>query len=86
MLVEYRLQFLSDSALTKIGQFDIDSDKSLHRQNHLSDAGVPLRHIQEISGHRTLAALERYLGVTDEQKENAMVAKRTALCIATLDL
>ncbi|MEO8893485.1 MAG: tyrosine-type recombinase/integrase [Coleofasciculaceae cyanobacterium] len=33
---------------------------------HMSDAGVPLRHIQEISGHRTLAALERYQGVTDE--------------------
>ncbi len=28
----------------------------------MSDAGVPLRHIQAISGHRTLAALERYLG------------------------
>ena len=51
----------------------------------MSDAGVPLRHIQEISGHRTLAALERYLGVTDEQKQNAMVAKRTAEGIATLD-
>ncbi len=30
----------------------------------MSDAGVPLRHIQAISGHKTLAALERYLGVT----------------------
>ncbi|MFK0735714.1 MAG: tyrosine-type recombinase/integrase [Gloeotrichia echinulata HAB0833] len=38
----------------------------------MSDAGIPLRHIQNISGHRTLAALERYLGVTDEQKENAI--------------
>jgi integrase/recombinase XerD len=42
----------------------------------MSDAGVPLRHIQSISGHRTLAALERYLGVTDQQKQSA---------IATLD-
>ena len=42
----------------------------------MSDAGVPLRHIQSISGHRTLASLERYLGVTDQQKQNA---------IATLD-
>lgn len=42
----------------------------------MSDSGIPLRHIQSISGHRTLAALERYLGVTDQQKENA---------IATLD-
>ena len=38
----------------------------------MSDAGVPLRHIQAISGHRTLAALERYLGVTEQQKETAI--------------
>lgn len=38
----------------------------------MSDAGVPLRHIQSISGHRTLAALERYLGVTEQQKESAI--------------
>jgi integrase/recombinase XerD len=38
----------------------------------MSDSGVPLRHIQAISGHRTLAALERYLGVTEEQKETAI--------------
>ncbi|MHC5761887.1 tyrosine-type recombinase/integrase [Nostoc sp.] len=40
----------------------------------MSDAGIPLRHIQEISGHRTLAALERYLGVTEKQKQNAISA------------
>lgn len=39
---------------------------------HMSDSGVPLRHIQAISGHRTLAALERYLGVTDKQKQRAI--------------
>jgi integrase/recombinase XerD len=38
----------------------------------MSDAGIPLRHIQSISGHRSLAALERYLGVTDQHKENAI--------------
>ena len=38
----------------------------------MSDAGVPLRHIQAISGHRTLGSLERYLGVTDQQKQNAI--------------
>ena len=42
----------------------------------MSDKGVPLRHIQAISGHKTLAALERYLGVTEQQKSSA---------IATLD-
>src|ERR687886_653138 len=40
----------------------------------MSNAGVPLRHIQAISGHRTLAALERYLGVTDAQKQTAIAA------------
>lgn len=40
----------------------------------MSDAGIPLRHIQSISGHRTLAALERYLGVTDQHKESAITA------------
>ena len=40
----------------------------------MSDAGVPLRHIQAISGHRTLSALERYLGVTDKQKQTAISA------------
>ena len=40
----------------------------------MSDAGVPLRHIQAISGHRTLGALERYLGVTDKQKQTAISA------------
>ena len=38
----------------------------------MSDAGVPLRHIQAISGHKTLSALERYLGVTEQQKESAI--------------
>ncbi|MCC5668017.1 integrase [Nostoc sp. CHAB 5784] len=38
------------------------------------NAGIPLCHIQEISGHRTLAARERYLGVTEKQKQNAISA------------
>lgn len=42
----------------------------------MSDAGIPLRHVQTISGHRTLKALEAYLGVTEQQKADA---------IATLD-
>lgn len=40
----------------------------------MSDAGVPLRHIQAISGHRSLSALERYLGVTEKQKQSAIQA------------
>lgn len=33
----------------------------------MSSAGIPLRVIQEISGHRNLEQLQRYLEVTDEQ-------------------
>jgi len=33
----------------------------------MSNAGIPLRVIQEISGHRNLDQLQRYLEVTDEQ-------------------
>ena len=40
----------------------------------MSDAGIPLRHVQAISGHRTLSALDRYLGVTEKQKQSAIAA------------
>lgn len=33
----------------------------------MSNAGIPLRVIQEISGHRNLEQLQRYLEVTDQQ-------------------
>jgi integrase/recombinase XerD len=33
----------------------------------MSNAGIPLRVIQEISGHRNLEQLQRYLEVTDNQ-------------------
>ncbi|PHJ65013.1 integrase [Nostoc linckia z7] len=33
----------------------------------MSNAGVPLRVIQEISGHRSLEQLQRYLEITEEQ-------------------
>ncbi len=33
----------------------------------MSNAGIPLRLIQEISGHRNLEQLQRYLEVTDDQ-------------------
>lgn len=38
----------------------------------MASAGIPLRVIQEISGHRSLAALQRYLEVTDEQVSAAI--------------
>ncbi len=42
--------------------------------NAMSSAGIPLRHIQEISGHTDLGVLQRYLEVTDEQKKAAVSA------------
>jgi integrase/recombinase XerD len=40
----------------------------------MSNAGIPLRVIQEISGHRNLDQLQRYLEVTDEQVLGAAAA------------
>lgn len=40
----------------------------------LSNAGVPLRVIQQISGHKSLASLQLYLHVTPEQVEAAVLA------------
>ncbi len=38
----------------------------------LSNAGIPLRVIQEISGHETLTALQKYLEVSEQQVEDAI--------------
>jgi integrase/recombinase XerD len=38
----------------------------------MSNAGIPLRTIQEISGHSDLGTLQRYLEVTPEQKRKAV--------------
>jgi integrase/recombinase XerD len=40
----------------------------------MSAAGIPLRVIQEISGHTSLAALQKYLEVSEEQKSQAIAA------------
>ena len=37
----------------------------------MSNAGIPLRVIQEISGHRSLSVLQGYLEVTPEQVRGA---------------
>ena len=41
---------------------------------HASDQGVPLRHIQSLSGHTSLDCLSQYLQVTDAQKRNVTLA------------
>ena len=38
----------------------------------MSNAGIPLRIIQEISGHRNLEQLQRYLEVKPEQVRGAI--------------
>lgn len=40
----------------------------------MSDAGIPLRIIQEVSGHRTLDELQKYLEVRPEQVRGAIAA------------
>jgi integrase/recombinase XerD len=43
----------------------------------MSSAGIPLRHIQEVSGHSDLGSLQRYLEqryleVTPDQRKHAV--------------
>ncbi|WP_431193465.1 tyrosine-type recombinase/integrase [Trichocoleus desertorum] len=40
----------------------------------MSSAGIPLRVIQKISGHRSLQALQRYLEVSELQLEGAIAS------------
>jgi integrase/recombinase XerD len=40
----------------------------------MSDAGIPLRIIQEVSGHRSLEQLQAYIEVRDEQVLGAVTA------------
>jgi integrase/recombinase XerD len=40
----------------------------------MSNAGIPLRVIQKISGHRNLEQLQRYLEVPSEQVKGAIAS------------
>lgn len=40
----------------------------------MSNAGVPLRVIQEVSGHRSLNELQKYLEVSEEQRRSAIAS------------
>ncbi|MGB3515829.1 MAG: site-specific integrase [Elainellaceae cyanobacterium] len=69
--------WLLDQALAYAGLEGVGISTHSFRRTaltNLSNAGVPLRVIQEISGHRSLASLQRYLEVSPEQKKAAISA------------
>ena len=61
------------AACDRIGLFGV-STHSFRRTalTQMSSAGIPLRVIQEISGHNDLGTLQRYLEVSPEQKRKAV--------------
>ncbi|WP_392476174.1 tyrosine-type recombinase/integrase [Nostoc sp. C110] len=62
-------------ACQQVGIFGV-STHSFRRTalTQMSNAGIPLRVIQEISGHRNLEQLQKYLEVSDEQVLGAAAA------------
>jgi integrase/recombinase XerD len=76
---EYLTRFTADKALKaackRVGLEGV-STHSFRRTalTQMSSAGIPLRHIQEISGHNDLGTLQRYLEVTSEQRRRAAAA------------
>jgi integrase/recombinase XerD len=70
-------RFMADKILRdacKRAKLEGVSTHSLRRTalTMMSSAGIPLRVIQEISGHNDLGTLQRYLEVSPEQKLNAV--------------
>lgn len=61
------------AACTRIGIEGV-STHSFRRTalTQMHNAGIPLRHIQEISGHNDLGILQRYLEVSPEQRKQAV--------------
>ncbi|MUG96940.1 tyrosine-type recombinase/integrase [Scytonema sp. UIC 10036] len=76
-VTEHLTRFAADKILkdacTRVGLTGV-STHSFRRTalTQMSSAGVPLRHIQEISGHNDLGTLQRYLEVTPEQRKKAV--------------
>lgn len=69
--------WLLDNALAYCGLDGLGISTHSFRRTaltNMSNAGVPLRVIQEISGHRSLASLQRYLEVSPDQKKAAIHA------------
>jgi integrase/recombinase XerD len=72
-LTRYAADKILRSAAKRVGLEGV-STHSFRRTalNQMSSAGIPLRHIQEISGHNDLGTLQRYLEVTPEQRRKAV--------------
>ena len=76
---EHLTRFAADkilkTACEHVGLFGV-STHSFRRTalTMMSSAGIPLRVIQEISGHNDLGTLQRYLEVSPEQKRSAVAA------------
>ena len=74
---EHLTRFMADKILKyacrRIGVEGV-STHSFRRTalTQMHNAGIPLRHIQEISGHNDLGTLQRYLEVSPEQKRKAV--------------
>lgn len=76
-LTEHLTRFAADKILrdaTKRVGLEGVSTHSFRRTalSMMSSAGIPLRVIQEISGHNDLGTLQRYLEVTPEQRRKAV--------------
>ncbi len=72
-LTRYMADRLLRAACQRIGIEGV-STHSFRRTalTQMHNAGIPLRHIQEISGHNDLGTLQRYLEVSAEQKRAAI--------------
>ena len=72
-LTRYMADKILRSACKRIGVEGV-STHSFRRTalTQMHNAGIPLRHIQEISGHNDLGTLQRYLEVSPEQKKQAV--------------
>jgi integrase/recombinase XerD len=74
-LTRFMADKLLKRACNRIGLVGV-STHSFRRTalTQMCSAGIPLRHIQEISGHNDLGTLQRYLEVSPEEKRKALSA------------
>ncbi|HEY9873522.1 MAG TPA: tyrosine-type recombinase/integrase [Candidatus Obscuribacterales bacterium] len=78
-VTEHLTRFMADKiikdACRRVGLEGV-STHSFRRTalTQMCNAGIPLRHIQEISGHNDLGTLQRYLEVSPDQRRKASEA------------